>query len=275
MTHPDLPTDRTEELERLTDELRTLKVNITDMTVRSRELEADLEQEKLQEADLRREFEKTKAEISSLSLLRIGRKMAARSASEALTKQLTASMQRQVTLMQHQEDCRERLAELTARLPALEAAVRDLRGAAAAEAPAHPPSPAQEPAEALWGQLEALYPQRKVFAPHSICPGLLERLNAQAARSGAVSAAAFLESRGWQLISNAEARLLKPDHPAVPGEEPEAIRPRLTRLLTRLEKHYPGRVICQSLQQQHPACHWHQCQPCRRQRGQRQRNLPW
>lgn len=273
MTNPDPRSVRTDKLEHLTDELRTLKMSITDATVQSRELESELETERRQEAELRRKFEKTQAEISSLSLLRIGKKMAARNACDALTKQLTASMQRQVTLLQRQEDCRERLAELTGRLPGLEEDIlhlrRDLAAQPEATAPAQePPATAQAPAipqktrtprpqapqnseTQLLAQLEALYPQRKVFAADSVCPGLMEKLHALAIRTGCESLASFLESHGWQLLSSTEARLHQAPAPAAPGEEPEAIRPRLARVLARLERHYPGRAIPHSLQQAH------------------------
>lgn len=239
MTNPDLRSLPADELERLTEQLHTLKTSITDVTVRSRQIEADLEKEQQQEAALRQEFEKTQAEMSSLSILRFGRKIAARNASESLTKQLTACMQRQVTLMQRQEDCRERLTELRAQLPALEASVRS-----AAPAPVE---------EQLLAQLEALYPRRQVVAPGSVCPGLWEQLNGLAARSGSTSAGAFLEKRGWTLLSGQQARMQQHGDPAAPGKEPEVIRPRVNRLLARLKKHYPDHVIRRSLQQDHKA----------------------
>lgn len=274
MTNPDPRNARAEELERLTDELRTLKMSITDATVRSRELASELEKERQQEAELRQKFEKTQAEISSLSILRLGKKMAARNTCDALTKQLTASMQHQVTLTQRQEDCRERLAELTAKLPALEAAVRGLRhepadqqdeavpaqepAAPAVQAPAAPRKArtprlrvSQTGEAQLLAQLEALYPQRQIFAADSVCPRLMEQLHALANQTGCDSAAAFLERRGWQMLSSTEARLRRTISPPAPGEEPEIIRPRLTRLLARLEKHYPDRIISRSLQQEH------------------------
>lgn len=266
MTNPDPRSLQTEELERLTEELRTLKMSITDANVRGRQLADDLEKERQQEAALRQEFEKRQSELSSLSILRFGRKMAARNATDALTKQLTASMQRQVTLMQRQEDCRERLAELTARLPELEEAVRSARGdCSVPEAqelpPQEPPAAAPDKARAaapasgneaqLLAELEALYPQRQVFAPLSVCPSLWAQLHSLAASSGSESAGAFLEARGWQLLSGNQARLLKRNEPSAPGTEPDAIRPRLKRILARLEKHYPDRVIPRSLQQSH------------------------
>lgn len=243
MTNPDPRSLPADELERLTEQLHTLKTSITDVTVRSHQIEADLEKEQQQEAALRQEFEKTQAEMSSLSILRFGRKIAARNASESLTKQLTACMQRQVTLMQRQEDCRERLAELRAQLPALEASVRSARNSAA-------PAPVEEQ---LLAQLEALYPRRQVVAPGSVCPRLWEQLNDLAARSGSTSASTFLEKRGWTLLSGQQARMQQHGEPAAPGKEPEVIRPRVNRLLARLKKHYPDHIIRRSLQQDHKA----------------------
>ena len=70
MTNPDPRSLPAEELERLTEELRTLKMDIADATVRSHQLADDLEKERQQEAALRQEFEKLQAEKSGLSLLR-------------------------------------------------------------------------------------------------------------------------------------------------------------------------------------------------------------
>lgn len=238
MTNPDPRSLPAEELERLTEELRALKMSIADATVRSRQLADDLEKERQQEAALRQEFEKLQAEKSGLSLLRFGKKMAARSASDTLTKQLTANMQRQVTLMQHQEDSRERLAELTARLPALEEAVRSARSSAAPEA------------DQLLARLEALYPNKQVIAPGSVCPNLWEQLNSLAA-ANSESASAFLEKHGWAVLSSQQARTQQHGDPIAPGGEPEALKPRLTRILARLERHYPDHAIPHSLQQAH------------------------
>lgn len=252
MTNLDPRSLQTEELERLTEELRTLKMSIADATVQSRQLEADLEKEQQQEAALRQEFEKTQAEMSSLSILRFGKKIAARNAAENLTKQLTACMQRQVTLMQRQEDCRERLAELNAQLPGLETAVRSARQlpeSISSPEPSTPASPAMDE-KPLLARLEALYPHRQVFAPASICPRLWEQLTFLAAGSGE-SPADFLSARGWQLLNGQQARELRHGDPIEPGCEPESIRPRVNRLLARLEKHYPDHVIRRSLQQDH------------------------
>lgn len=240
MTNPDPRSLPAEELERLTEELRALKMSIADATVRSRQLADDLEKERQQEASLRQEFEKLQAEKSGLSLLRFGKKMAARSASDTLTKQLTTSMQRQVTLMQHQEDSRERLAELNAQLPALEEAVRSARISAA---------PAPE-ADQLLARLEALYPHRQVIAPGSVCPALWEQLNSLAA-ANSESANTFLEKRGWAVLSSQQARTQQHGDPIAPGGEPEALKPRLARILARLERHYPDHAISHSLQQAH------------------------
>lgn len=251
MTNPDPRIPYSDELERLTEELRTLKMSIADATVQSRQLEADLEKEQQQEAALRQEFEKTQAEMSGLSILRFGKKIAARNAAESLTKQLTACMQRQVTLMQRQEDCRERLAELNAQLPGLETAVLDARQLPESISSPKPPAPASPAMDEgqLFARLETLYPHRQVFAPVSVCPQLWEELTFLAAGSGE-SPTDFLNARGWQLVSRQQAALLQ-DAPIRPGEEPKAIRPRVNRLLARLEKHYPDHVIRRSLQQDH------------------------
>lgn len=108
-----------------------------------------------------------------------------------------------------------------------------------------------EQAERLLARLEPYYPEHQVFALEVLPMELRERLSAIAAASGSDAPGAFLQGKGWQLITAREARALRQGRYCTPGEEPEIIRPRLNAVLRRMEKHYPERVIGRSIQHDH------------------------
>lgn len=108
-----------------------------------------------------------------------------------------------------------------------------------------------EQAERLLARLEPYYPEHQVFALEVLPMELRERLSAIAAASGFDAPGAFLQAKGWQLITAREARVLRQGKYCTPGEEPEIIRPRLNGVLRRMEKHYPDRVIGRSIQHDH------------------------
>lgn len=111
--------------------------------------------------------------------------------------------------------------------------------------------PVEEQIALLTARLTALYPEGQVFALDSVCPDLHARLNAAAARNGCTHTSELLHQQGFTLISGVQGRALRLGKHCTPGAEPEIIRPLLTSVLRRLEKHYPDRIIPRSLQSDH------------------------
>ena len=111
--------------------------------------------------------------------------------------------------------------------------------------------PLEEQISRLMAHLESYYPEHQFFAPEVLNAEVRAALSDLATRSGYASPTELLNAQGWQMVTLAQGRTLRQPVRPAPGQEPEAIRPKLTSVLYRLEKHYPDRVISRSIQHDH------------------------
>lgn len=111
--------------------------------------------------------------------------------------------------------------------------------------------PLEEQISRLMAHLESYYPEHQFFAPEVLTAEVRAALSDLATRSGYASPTELLNAQGWQTVTLAQGRTLRQPVRPAPGQEPEAIRPKLTSVLYRLEKHYPDRVISRSIQHDH------------------------
>lgn len=111
--------------------------------------------------------------------------------------------------------------------------------------------PLQEQITRLLAHLEGYYPERKFFSGEVLTAEVRARLAEVTASSGHASVADFLAANGWQQITPVEGRALRRESVPAPGQECDAIRPKLISVMNRLEKHYPDKIITRSIQHDH------------------------
>lgn len=176
-----------------------------------------------------------------------------------LERSMAASMGADMAAMLGYNHTEEDLARVEQELEAVNLAIeeqmqRQMAEAmrAAAEKAAKPAAPAPAPAaNPVFQKLEALYPERKVFALDSIDSTLREQLAHMYREHGYPTVEALLEENGFSLISGEEVRKIRSFVLYTPGTEPEIIRPKVESMLQRLQQYYPNKVIERSIQQDH------------------------
>lgn len=237
--------------------------------------------------DLEQQLKTTQDEIARLGFMQLGRKMMLRAELDNINKKLAANKQLQASLKSRVDDAQARLdAALAEPTPVEESApVEDIAPAqepapagkpVPAASPAHPGAPRkpraagpkktapraakldssadlplQEQITRLLTHLEGYYPERKFFSSEVLTAEVRTRLAEVTASSGHASLAEFLAANGWQQITPVEGRALRRESVPAPGQECDAIRPKLISVMNRLEKHYPDKVITRSIQHDH------------------------
>lgn len=100
-------------------------------------------------------------------------------------------------------------------------------------------------------QLEAYYPEHKVFALDSIDSGLRERVSTLTKGMGYSSVDQFLLDQGFELISGEEVKKIRNMVIYSPGNEPKVIQSNIQSMLKRLAEYYPDHIIPRGLQTDH------------------------
>ena len=108
-------------------------------------------------------------------------------------------------------------------------------------------------ADQVFGQLEALYPEHKVFALDAVAHQLSKRLSELYVAAGYPSAERLLQDYGFERISTDEARRIRNSVLYLPGFEPDAIKPRIDYVVQTLSADYPDKVITDVLSKTHKA----------------------
>ena len=99
--------------------------------------------------------------------------------------------------------------------------------------------------------LEALYPEKKIFALSGLDDSLREKLNDLYQSFGYPNLDRFLRDIGYEIIPASAARDLRSFVLYMPGQEPEPIRSKVVNAINLLDQYYPERVVSGSLQNDH------------------------
>lgn len=100
-------------------------------------------------------------------------------------------------------------------------------------------------------QLEAYYPEHKIFALDSIDGYLREQIAGLYRQLGFATIDEMLAAYGYEIISGEEVKKIRSFVLYTPGNEPDVIRDKIDSMLQRLEEYYPDRVITHSMQKDH------------------------
>lgn len=100
-------------------------------------------------------------------------------------------------------------------------------------------------------KLQALYPERKVFALSSLDDDLRELLNRLYQEMGYSDLHEFLAALGYEMISGTEVRELRNEVIYSPGSEPEPVRTMIRNMCSLLDQYYTDRIIRNGIQAEH------------------------
>ena len=103
----------------------------------------------------------------------------------------------------------------------------------------------------LLEKLESLYPEHKIFALSALDDGLRESLATSYKAMGYRTLDELLHDNGYEIISGAAVRELRPFVLYTPGNEPAVISNQIRSILNRLEQYYPNRQIVGSMGEEH------------------------
>ena len=109
----------------------------------------------------------------------------------------------------------------------------------------------QKRVDALFGRLERLYPEHKVFALDSLDKDARKYLSELYSLVGYATDVDFLEAYGYEFITGDEVRVFRNFKAYEPGSEPAVIKSKVESMLRRLDEYYPNHVIEESLQYAH------------------------
>ena len=109
----------------------------------------------------------------------------------------------------------------------------------------------QKRVDTLFGRLERLYPEHKVFALDALDKDARKYLSELYSLVGYVTDVDFLEAYGYEFITGDEVRALRNFKAYKPGSEPAVIKSKVESMLRRLDEYYPDHIIEESLQYTH------------------------
>ena len=106
-------------------------------------------------------------------------------------------------------------------------------------------------AERVFRDLEALYPEHRVFALDNVARRLSKRISALYVDAGYPSVERLLLDYGFSIISTDEARSMRSSVLYQPGFEPEIVKNRIQYIMETLSQAYPDHEITAPLQKTH------------------------
>ena len=122
---------------------------------------------------------------------------------------------------------------------------------AASSEPTRSSSQYPSSAHPVFTKLEALYPERKVFALDSIDGKLRENIASMYQQQGYRTVEDFLAANGFSLISGDEVKKIRSFVLYTPGTEPDVIRSKVENMLRLLDEYYPDKIISRGIQKDH------------------------
>lgn len=109
----------------------------------------------------------------------------------------------------------------------------------------------QDSAERVFGRLEKLYPEHKVFALDAVGKQVSKEISGLYVKAGYPNVERLLLDYGFTIISTDEARRLRSSVLYQPGAEPDIVKTRIDNIMNSLLSDYPERVITDTLSKTH------------------------